>query len=90
MSDGKFRIEWIDRGRDPVCPPNPAFPDGMDVDASFGAEQTCTVALEHPTTRCGTYIVECLICGLRVGCTTAGRPDDPRSLKIACRGMARA
>lgn len=80
----QFKIEWIDAGREPQCQPNPDYPNGIDIDASRGAERTCTTALPHPARRCGAYIVECTLCGIRVGCSTAGRPDDPRSIKIAC------
>ena len=79
-----FQIEWIDRGRDPECAPNPAFPRGVDADASAGAETTCTTKLPYPAKRCGAYIIECDRCGVRVAITTAGRADDPRSVKIAC------
>jgi hypothetical protein len=79
-----FDIEWVDREREPQCAPNPAYPKGKDCDASQGAEATCTADLPYPAPRCGVYVVKCKTCGVRVGCTTAGRPDDPRSLKIAC------
>lgn len=80
-----FDIAWLDRGREPQCAPDPAYPTGKDLDGSDGAEATCTATLPYPAPRCGVYIVECKTCGIRVGCTTAGRPDDPRTLKIACR-----
>ena len=76
--------KWIDRGREPRCPPDPAFPDGVDVDVSLGASLTCAIALPYPAQRCGIYVVTCDLCGFTVAVTTAGRPDDPRSLKIAC------
>jgi len=79
-----FKVEWIDSGREPRCTPNPAYPDGIDVDASFGASASCMKTLPYPAKRCGIYIVECEVCGVRIGITTAGRMDDPRSLKIAC------
>lgn len=80
-----MKVEWLDRGREPQCAPNPQFPKGIDVDASNGAEATCTVTLPYPARRCGVYTVTCDVCGQTVGVTTAGRPDDPRSVKIACR-----
>ncbi len=58
-------IEWIDGGREPQCAPNPAHPNGIDVDAAEGRHG-------------------CKICGYRIAITTAGRPDDPRSVKIPC------
>lgn len=79
-----MKIEWIDHGREPQCTPNSDFPKGKDMDVSHGAEATCTQLLPYPAKRCGLYIVECEKCGLRVGITTAGRPDDPRSVKLAC------
>jgi hypothetical protein len=84
---GSFKIHWQDRGREPKCDPNPDYPSGVDIDASWGAAHTCQTPLPYPAARCGTYIVECAICGVRVGCTTAGRPDDPRSIKIACKEL---
>ncbi len=75
----------MDAGREPKCPPNPAWPDGMDIDMSDGAERTCTVALPFPAPRCGLMMIECGICGLRAGVTVAGRRDDPRSIRLGCR-----
>jgi hypothetical protein len=80
-----IKVEWIDRHREPQCPPDPAYPGGKDVDASLGAERTCSTDLPYPAKRCGLYVVECQICGIRVWVTTAGRPDDPRKITIPCR-----
>lgn len=82
---GKFKIEWVDGHREPTCTPNPDFPAGRDVDASWGADRTCITALPCPARRCGHYVIECEICHLRAAITTAGRPDDPRSLTMACK-----
>lgn len=78
-------IKWFDQGRDPKVAPNPAYPDGKDIDISVGAKTTCTVTLDHPTKRCGFYAITCNGCGLSVAVTTAGRPDDPRSVRMACK-----
>lgn len=83
MND-QFKITWIDGAREPHCVPDPRYPDGIDFDASNGREPTCTVALPYPAIRCGHYNVHCQKCRLVVAITTAGRPDDPRSLKLAC------
>jgi hypothetical protein len=82
-----LKIEWIDKGREPKCAPDPSYPDGKDVDMSLGAARTCSTDLPYPARRCGLYVVTCEVCGFVVGVTTAGRPDDPRSLKIACNGQ---
>ncbi len=79
----EFKIEWIDHGREPKCAPDPMFPEGKDLFLATG-EPTCGVALPYPAKRCGVYIVECNRCGLRIGVTTAGRPDDPRSVRVTC------
>jgi len=79
-----FEIEWIDRHREPQCAPNPAYPNGIDLDCSAGLT-SCLVQLPYPAKRCGLYIVTCLKCGECVAATTAGRPDDPRSLRMACK-----
>lgn len=78
------RIRWIDDGRELQNPPDPRYPDGIDLDGSGGAVRSCTVKLPHPARRCGRYLIECEICGIRVMVTTAGRRDDPRLVKIAC------
>lgn len=77
-------VTWLDRGREPQCEPNPAFPLGIDLDCSGGAETSCKVSLPYPAKRCGVYFVKCLDCKRTVACTTAGRPDDPRSMKMPC------
>ena len=77
-------VEWRDGGREPKCPPNPKYPLGIDLDASGGAAQTCKTALPYPAKRCGAYIVRCRVCGSSAAVTTAGRIDDPRSVKLAC------
>lgn len=79
-----FTVRWVDREREPQCAPNPAYPQGVDTDVSGGAAEACTAKLPYPAKRCGFYVVECDRCGVRVAVTTAGRPDDPRSVRIAC------
>lgn len=78
-------VEWRDAGREPQCAPNPEYPDGIDVDVSGGASRTCLLNLNYPAQRCGAYVIDCRKCGLRVAVSTAGRPDDPRSVLLACK-----
>lgn len=78
-------IEWLDSGREPRCTPDPAYPDGKDVDATFCEHPSCRVDLPYPAKRCGAYVVTCNLCGMRAACTTAGRPDDPRSYRFHCK-----
>ena len=84
-----LKVEWIDRGREPQCPPNPDYPDGIDLDATWAGQKSCFTKLPYPAKRCGFYKVSCDRCGCVIAVTTAGRPDDPRSVKVPClrRGM---
>lgn len=82
--NSNFDINWVDLHREPQCAPNPAYPDGLDIDATSAGTKTCHTALPYPAKRCGYYVIECKTCGLRVAVTTAGRPDDPRSITLAC------
>lgn len=88
MISPPLAVEWVDAEREPEGNPNPSYPNGIDVDASGGAERTCTTNLPYPAKRCGIYLVRCSFCGARAAITTAGRPDDPRSLKVACQTPA--
>jgi hypothetical protein len=80
-----MKVTFIDSGREPKCPPDPAFPKGMDVDLSLGAVNTCAVELLYPSPRCGQWLIKCERCQQEIMITTAGRPDDPRSVKLACK-----
>lgn len=80
-----MKVKFIDSGREPKCAPNPDYPTGMDVDLSFGSPDTCTAAIPYPAPRCGIMVIECGKCGLTVALTVAGRVDDPRVLKMACK-----
>lgn len=84
----KHRVHWHDSGKEPECAPNPEYPNGIDLDCAMGAERACTVRLPYPARRCGSYLIECSECGMSVVCTTAGRPDDPRSIKLPCKERA--
>lgn len=80
-----MKVEFIDSGREPKSAPNPDYPNGMDVDMSQGMPDACTAEIPYPAPRCGVMVIECGKCGLRVGVTVAGRPDDPRTVKMACK-----
>ena len=80
----KFSVTWFDHQREPQCAPDPAFPDGRDLDMSDG-KKFCETDLPYPAKRCGLFLVVCEVCGLSVAITTAGRPDDPRHAKLPCK-----
>jgi hypothetical protein len=77
-------VKWIDGGREPGAKPNPAYPNGVAVDATAGEEPYCYAVLPYPAKRCGHFVITCDACRQHVVVPTAGRPDDPRSLKLAC------
>jgi len=81
---GNFKIDWIDREREPQCPSDPAYPDGIDLDIAKGRVPSCLCTLPYPTPRCGLLYVECRTCGTNILITTAGRRDDPRSVRLPC------
>lgn len=92
MSDAKgdFEIQWVDSGREPKCPPNPDYPEGIDIPAPSGAAQRCKAKLPYPAERCGMFLIRCKRCGLTASITTAGRPDDPRSITMGCRAKEKS
>lgn len=75
-------VKWIDHGREPQQRPDPAHPNGVDID--LGGHPQCTVDLPYPAKRCGVYTLKCDTCGKVAVVTTAGRPDDPRSIRMGC------
>lgn len=85
----QFDYAWLQRG-DGIArvKPNPDYPDGIDVDASVHGQESCMTPLPYPGVCVGTHCIECKICGTRVGVTAAGRPDDPRSIRVPCRPVS--
>jgi hypothetical protein len=80
-----LKAEWIDGQREPTQPPDPKYPNGIDFDFSRGAPRTCSVDLPYPAKRIGKYVITCSVCGWTGLVTTAGRRDDPRSVKVPCK-----
>jgi hypothetical protein len=86
-----LKIEWIDIGREPTQKPNPRYPDGVDVDLRANSTLAyCREELPYPAKRCGYFYVECDVCGVDALITTAGRPDDPRTVKMPCKSPVKA
>jgi hypothetical protein len=80
----KFDIDWIDSYREPLCPADPNFPNGKDVRCPDFKGPKCLVQLPYPARRIGLYTIKCNECGTSVAATTAGRPDDPKSVEFPC------
>lgn len=86
MAIDALKVEWVDAGREPTQQPDPAYPDGIDIDATTqGQKRTCRTDLPYPARRCGHYLITCRVCGMTAMVTTAGRRDDPRSIKVPCK-----
>jgi hypothetical protein len=81
-------IKWLDGRREPSCAPDPAYPEGRDIvlggKAAIETRKHCKFALPYPAKRCGMYFMRCTECSLTAVITTAGRPDDPRTVTMAC------
>lgn len=84
----QFLVQWVGRGYEPQHKPNPAYPNGIALDIAGAAEQSCVCELPYPAARCGNYVIGCKLCGIKVMCSTAGRHDDPRSIKLPCQPMS--
>jgi hypothetical protein len=82
-----WRVRWIDRGLEPKHPPDPSYPDGIDlrVVKQDYRGPTCKQSLPYPAKRIGYFLIECMICNQTTVVTTAGRLDDPRSIEIMCK-----
>lgn len=80
-----LNVTWADAGREPQCPPNPDHPNGVNLVLAKPGDACCSVSLPYPAKRCGAYYVECTRCGKTAVVTTAGRPDDQKSLRLACK-----
>lgn len=85
MADDQFAIEWHGSGRAPTQESDPNFPDGIALDVSDKASRTCEARVPWPATEVGFWIVKCRRCRFSVALTAAGRPDDPKSIKLPCR-----
>jgi hypothetical protein len=77
-------VRFLDKGRTATSPPNPKYPNGVIVDMSQGFTKRCDFKLPYPAPRCGVMHVVCNKCGVSVGITVAGRPDDPHTVIIGC------
>lgn len=78
-----LRVDFVTKGEEPQQQPNPAYPNGIDIDVSDGRRPACSVALPKVAT-VGYFVVACPTCGKTGMLTAAGRPDDPRSYKMNC------
>lgn len=81
----KHTVEFIDLEREPRHQFLREHMHGLDLDLSRGVEDVCVVPVPWPAERCGYWMIRCAFCGLSTMITAAGRVDDPRSVKLACK-----
>jgi len=80
-----LKVHWVDANRTARSKPDPRYPIGVDLDFSKGRVKVCTAPLPYPAPRCGCWLIKCDVCDQTVVITAAGRIDDPRSIKLACK-----
>jgi hypothetical protein len=86
MSEGRHRIEWVWRSREPARnAPHPDYPYGIALDLAHGKTPSCEVTLAYPAPGVGTWIISCAECGFSFAITAAGRPDDPTKVRVPCK-----
>lgn len=82
-----LKVTWVSRGRKAENPPDPEYPNGRRLDVSKGQRPSCQAQLPYPAPECGQHVIKCDGCGNATVVTAAGRVDDPRSIRIACKWM---
>jgi hypothetical protein len=75
---------WLSEARWAQHPHDPRYPLGLLFDASAGGP-CCEVALEHPTPCVGKWITNCDLCKNPCHRERGGRPDDPYTVRLACK-----
>ena len=82
----EFDVNFLSHNRKAKVAPNPAYPNGIDVNMRTDKDDPfCIVELPYPAECCGVWLVKCKTCGIAVAITAAGRPDDPRSASVSCK-----
>jgi hypothetical protein len=80
-----FKITWSMHEHEPQSV-NLNCPDGTHVDLSRKRRPACVISVPYPAPpRPGLFRIKCVKCGAYAHVPTAGRPDDPRSIRLACR-----
>ena len=83
MPNDNLKVTFLSHSRQSRSAPDPLFPDGIDIDLSKG-QPSCMVALPYPAECCGAWLIVCRTCRQNYVLTAAGRPDDPRTVRLPC------
>jgi len=81
----RFLVDWIDGHREAKQPADPTYPNGCAIDVAMDAPRACRLELPCPAPRCGLFVITCKQCGYAIAIATAGRADDPKSVRLPCR-----
>lgn len=81
----RFFVDWVDQQYETTQPPDPTYPNGTAIDVAMDAPRACRIELPCPAPRCGLFVITCRACGYSIALATAGRADDPRTVRMPCR-----
>lgn len=81
----RFSVDWMDAHREATYPADPAYLNGAAIDVALDAPKACRVQLSYPALRCGLWVITCRQCAFSIAVATAGRADDPCSVRVPCR-----
>jgi hypothetical protein len=84
IAEPRFLVDWVDQHHESTYPPDPAYPSGTAIDVALDAQRACRVELVYPAERCGLWVITCRACGYSIALATAGRADDPCSVRVPC------
>jgi hypothetical protein len=83
-----FVTEWLAAPAGAKAPPeDPDYPNGKLIEPLGVAASTpaCLLELPYPAPGVGHWKVTCLRCHAKVAVRTAGRKDDPHSVRVVCK-----
>jgi hypothetical protein len=83
--ESRFLVDWVDQHRTSTQAADPAYPNGSAIDVALDAMRACRVELQCPAERCGLWVITCRACGYSIALGTAGRADDPSSVRVPCK-----
>jgi hypothetical protein len=92
-TEGSIDVRFIDTGIRSTQKADSRYPDGKALIlllVGCDVQKTCTRNLPYPAPRCGSYEVECAVCGFRALFPVTGRPDDPNMITMPCKGNGRS
>jgi hypothetical protein len=85
ITEPRFLLDWVDLHRQATQPADPTYPTGTAIDVALDAMRACRLELPCPAERCGLWVITCRACGFSIALATAGRADDPKSVRVPCK-----